>query len=743
MIRWLRAPLLAACLALLTASAAGASTWSGLAPLDPEGTSPTDPPVPLASNASGLTITGWLSRAYAGGGADGGVRIVERPPGGAWGARQTIKPPDDTLSGDIELAVADDGFAVAAWDNVDMSSLSTIAYSARSTAGVWGPVVPLVGGNDPQVALQPDGQVVVAWQAGTAVQAVLIAKNGVASAPFTVYTAPAGAGIDGLDLTIAGGVTPTVASILWHDSTNALHVVVRGISFDGAPSATPYYCGFSQGDFDPPAAALTGAAPEFVFGSAAVVADTVGGVVTGFGIVADGGATRRIVLARCQPTIAGWEQVVMPAGQVPNVALALQAGRVVAAWGAPTGLAVTDRDLRNGSGWSPTTLPITFASASATDTDALRAAAAFDAAGNVVVATDFLRAGQLVFTSAHRLAGADWTADSIDAQSADALASPYTPGLVSQRRGGFIATWRNPLSDRYPRTGDLDVEPPQIALSGLAATVTAGQAVSATAGVTDNWSGVVPTSVRWDFGDGATASGASVTHTFVSPGPKTVLVTALDGAGNQGRATLTVNVAAPTIALAKVKLVGARWKASRLKGKLLVAFTPPPSSALRIAITSPNGKKTYRDEAVPQGKTEVSLPLPPRLLPGRYLVRLSGTSGGAAIAVATASFSVPRPKEGVVALAFLTSRKNGQPRTAIAGFQTSLFAYVSFASPPRGAVQVRWFGPKGERGATSGPYRNKRLEFYVRQPRGLSRGTWRAQVLSKGRIVYQLKITIK
>jgi hypothetical protein len=666
------------------------------------------------------------------------VRIVERPPGGAWGARQTIKAPDNTLSGDIELSLADDGFAVAAWNDN-----GTIAYSARSSAGVWGAVVPLVAGNDPQVALQPDGQAVVAWEAGTAVDAVLIAKNGVASAPFPVYTLPAGAGIDGVDLTTAGGVTPTVASILWHDSTNALHVVVRGISFDGGPSATPYYCGFSQGDFDPPPSALTGAAPSFAFGSAAVVADTVGGVVTGFGITADGGATRRIVLARCQPTIAGWEQVVMPAGQFPTVALGLRSGRVVAAWGAPTGLAVTDRDLRNGSGWSPTTIPITFASANATDTAQLRAAVAFDAAGNVTVATDFLRAGALVFTSAHRLVGAGSSAHSIDAQPANALASPYTPGLVSQRRGGFIATWRNPLDDRYPRTGDLDVEPPQITVSGIAATVTGGKAISATAAVTDNWSGFVPTSVRWDFGDGATASGASVTHTFVSPGPRTVLVTALDAAGNPGQTSIVVNVAAPTIAIVKVNLVRAAWKASRLKGKLHVAFIPPPSSALRIAITAPNGNKTYLNQTVPQGNTEVSLRLPPRLLPGRYLVRLSGTSGGAAIQVATSSFNVPRPKEGVVAVAFLTSRKNGQPRTSIAGLQTSLFAYISYASPPRGGVQVRWFGPKGERGATSGPYRRKRLEFYLRAPRGLSHGTWRAQVLSRGRIAYQLRITVK
>jgi PKD repeat protein len=739
--RTIRTLVVALGIALCVAAPATASTWRGLGPLDAtERTSPSNPPVALAANSSGLAIAGWLSRDPTGGATgDGGVRIVERAAGAGWGTRQTIKPPDGTFSNDIEVGLGDDGFGVAAWHN----DPTGVAYSARSTAGTWGAPIALSAGFDPQVAMQPDGQAVVAWNEGTQVRAALIAENGVAGAAFTVFAPAAGSTIDAIDLTRAGGATPTVIEVLWHDASG-LHVEVDGIFITGTTgSPTPYYCGGgAPGTFDPPASALAGATPGFVPDSASVVADTVGGIVAGYAITADAGnTTRKVVLARCQPGVSGWQQVVNIGGEDPAPALALSsAGRVVAAWGAPAGLAVTTRNLRNGSDWDAPSVPLTFASVGAPDTTSVRAAVAFDSSANAVVAADFLRAGDLVFTSVHQLAGAAWSADSIDAQHADAQASPYTPGLVSTRRGGFVATWRNPLNNTYPRTGDLDVEPPAVTVSGLSGAIVAGQAVTASASVTDNWSGFVAGSVRFDFGDGTSGTGDSLAHTYLTPGPKTVVVTARDAADNVGQATLTLNVSAPVIAFTGATLVKPTWKASRLSGKLHLAFTPPPGARLRVAILTSDGKKALLDEAVAAG---ADIKLPRRLLPGRYLVRLTGTSNGAAIVPATRTITVPAPKEGVVSSAFLTPRKNGQPRTSVAGFQSSLFAYITFASRPKGAVQVAWFGPKGERYASSGPYRGKRLEFYYKLKTGLSHGTWRVVVSSRGRISATLAIKLK
>jgi PKD repeat protein len=68
------------------------------------------------------------------------------------------------------------------------------------------------------------------------------------------------------------------------------------------------------------------------------------------------------------------------------------------------------------------------------------------------------------------------------------------------------------------------------------------------------------TTVAWAFGDGGTANGASVTHTFAAPGTFTVRVAATDGAGNRVEATRTVTVTAAVTAPPVVPSIGAKGK---------------------------------------------------------------------------------------------------------------------------------------------------------------------------------------
>ncbi len=51
--------------------------------------------------------------------------------------------------------------------------------------------------------------------------------------------------------------------------------------------------------------------------------------------------------------------------------------------------------------------------------------------------------------------------------------------------------------------------------------------------------------LRWQFGDGASAEGPSVNHTFLAPGRYKVTLTAVDNRGTQGRAFLNVTVLDP------------------------------------------------------------------------------------------------------------------------------------------------------------------------------------------------------
>jgi hypothetical protein len=72
---------------------------------------------------------------------------------------------------------------------------------------------------------------------------------------------------------------------------------------------------------------------------------------------------------------------------------------------------------------------------------------------------------------------------------------------------------------------------------------TAGTPVAFSVSPIDQFSGVAGTT--WSFGDGSTATGGAVTHTFPEPGTFTVSVTSTDGVGNSTTSNATIAVSAP------------------------------------------------------------------------------------------------------------------------------------------------------------------------------------------------------
>jgi len=61
-----------------------------------------------------------------------------------------------------------------------------------------------------------------------------------------------------------------------------------------------------------------------------------------------------------------------------------------------------------------------------------------------------------------------------------------------------------------------------------------------------NPEGATAVKYEWDFGDGETANGAEVTHTYTRIGTYKVTLTVTDSAGRKGSATESVNVGAST-----------------------------------------------------------------------------------------------------------------------------------------------------------------------------------------------------
>ena len=170
--------------------------------------------------------------------------------------------------------------------------------------------------------------------------------------------------------------------------------------------------------------------------------------------------------------------------------------------------------------------------------------AVVDAHGAVTLAWRY-DAGSFALRSSRRPAQGAFETPTTLTDVADGLS--YEPALGVAPSGDVSVVYGfQPAvgsSVRHVRAQVLDVNAPT-----LTATVptagTIGSALSMTASSSDLWG---PVSVTWDFGDdGTTATGTSASHAYAGAGSFTVRVTATDASGNSTVVTRNVSVAAAT-----------------------------------------------------------------------------------------------------------------------------------------------------------------------------------------------------
>nr|HMS72130.1 PKD domain-containing protein [Baekduia sp.] len=100
-------------------------------------------------------------------------------------------------------------------------------------------------------------------------------------------------------------------------------------------------------------------------------------------------------------------------------------------------------------------------------------------------------------------------------------------------------------SDRQPITFIGDGTAPEIEDLSVPSSATTGQPVNVSVDPFDLWSSV--DLVAWTFGDGATATGASASHTYSAAGSRQISVTVTDAAGHTATANRSVVVSAPVV----------------------------------------------------------------------------------------------------------------------------------------------------------------------------------------------------
>jgi len=143
-------------------------------------------------------------------------------------------------------------------------------------------------------------------------------------------------------------------------------------------------------------------------------------------------------------------------------------------------------------------------------------------------------------------------------------------------------------------------------------------------------SGGTITSYAWTFGDGTTASGLSVTHTYAAAGQYTVTLIVMDNAGNTNAQSKTVFVNAPPIASFTYSC-----------GKFTCSFDASGSYDSDGSITS----WTWNFGDGPTVTGGYYLIGHTYRLPGTYTVTLTVTDNGGATGVKRNSVTVP-PKRG-------------------------------------------------------------------------------------------------
>ncbi len=125
-----------------------------------------------------------------------------------------------------------------------------------------------------------------------------------------------------------------------------------------------------------------------------------------------------------------------------------------------------------------------------------------------------------------------------------------TAAAVLGARGRAVAAWSagdgSADSDDRIFFSERDATPPSVHAVSVPGSTRVGHAVSMSASASDALSGV---SISWDFGDGASARGATVSHSYGAPGRYRITVQVRDGSGNtvSSRSTIRVNAGAPVV----------------------------------------------------------------------------------------------------------------------------------------------------------------------------------------------------
>lgn len=160
----LRGLLAASLLALAAAApASAAGTWSASAALNTAPNKDASTPT-VATDGAGTSTAVWV-RSLDDTVGSAVVELATRPAGGAWSAPQVLSSGTDQTASLPRVAAAADGTVAIAWLQGGVDGEPATYATVRRPGGTFPAPEKLSGpeADDPQVAIRPDGRVIVLW----------------------------------------------------------------------------------------------------------------------------------------------------------------------------------------------------------------------------------------------------------------------------------------------------------------------------------------------------------------------------------------------------------------------------------------------------------------------------------------------------------------------------------------------------------------------------------------------------
>jgi hypothetical protein len=442
--------------------------------------------------------------------------------GGAFAEPVKISPPGDE-GNNPQVAIDDEGNVTAVWQNGLPLNTAVVQAAYKPAGGSFGPPDDLSSPDASLLDLAVDhqGGAVAVWRSG-------------AGGIYAAYRAPGGSFSDE-DLVSSGGVgAPRVAMgpagdavAIWTENDGDDDRVTTAFrapgeefgpaqyrSADGSEAHGGDVAMNAGGDAIAAWARNTGAQYEIE-----VAGRPAGGAFGGTQLVSD------------PPNDAGPAEVALDDSRNTTVTwLQADASAVQRAWHATAGPS------------SPFSDP---QAASPDGVEASRSVVAAGPPGQAVLAFETDGSPDRAWASIRRSLDAGFTESRMLSPDDVTVGGPRA---AMDNAGNALVAWIGEPDDAPPlrvQAGIFDATPPVVTDVAVPATGTVGVPVNVSAATSDQWS---PHTTGWSFGDGATADGAMAGHVYAAPGTYDVTVTATDQVGQATTETRQITIAAAPLA---------------------------------------------------------------------------------------------------------------------------------------------------------------------------------------------------